>query len=160
MPFLNDCYAEARIYEPHDVQVNAYGAVSVRASDGGWLGVKPGEFEFVTDPAQPTPNYSTNLAPIYIAEQIFFYVMLNGGIRNPLHAISSKWFSELAAVKIRELLMPEPVDTRPPQPPNRSCNRHVDCEIAEKVRLEKHPGTNVPLSFHCHDEDCEDCFGQ
>jgi hypothetical protein len=43
-----------------------------------------------------------------------------------------------------------------------SCNRHVDCEMAVKVWLEKHPGqvsTDIPFSFHCHDDECEDCFG-
>ena|ERR1039458_10197308 len=43
-----------------------------------------------------------------------------------------------------------------------SCNRHVDCDIAIQVWLEKHPGktrTDIPFSFHCHDDECEDCFG-
>jgi hypothetical protein len=56
-------------------------------------------------PPQPNePNYSTNLAPVYLAEQIFFHVLLNGGKGNPFHAISSKWFVDIAAPKIRELL--------------------------------------------------------
>lgn len=43
-----------------------------------------------------------------------------------------------------------------------SCNRHVDCDVAIQVWLEKHPGktrTDIPFSFHCHDDECEDCFG-
>jgi len=41
----------------------------------------------------------------------------------------------------------------------RGCNRHDNCEVAEKARLEKNPGTYTPINFHCHDDDCEDCFG-
>lgn len=41
----------------------------------------------------------------------------------------------------------------------RSCNRHQDCDEAERKRLEKYPGTTTPLSFHCYDDECEDCFG-
>lgn len=76
-------------------------------------------------PQAPPPNYSTNLAPIYIAEQIFFHVLLKGGKGNPFTQIRSQWFSELAAAKIRELLTPSvsPLpdttgDSRPPQPPD------------------------------------------
>lgn len=39
-----------------------------------------------------------------LAEQIFFHVLLHGGNGNPFHAISSRWFIELAAPKISELL--------------------------------------------------------
>lgn len=59
-------------------------------------------------PQQPPEGapivYSTDLAPIYIAEQIFFHVLLHGGEGNPFHGIKSQWFAELAAPKIRELL--------------------------------------------------------
>jgi hypothetical protein len=45
----------------------------------------------------------------------------------------------------------------------RSCNRHVDCNIAENMWRAKHPTAVdeifIPLSFHCHDDECEDCFG-
>lgn len=40
----------------------------------------------------------------------------------------------------------------------RSCNRHDDCTKAEeefKAENGRAPGFN----FHCHDEECEDCFG-
>jgi len=40
-----------------------------------------------------------------------------------------------------------------------SCNRHVDCEMAEKVWKSKHEQQFVPANFHCHDDCCEDCFG-
>jgi hypothetical protein len=43
-----------------------------------------------------------------------------------------------------------------------SCNRHANCEMAVQVWLEKHPGMtrlDIPFSFHCHDDECEDCFG-
>ena len=37
----------------------------------------------------------------------------------------------------------------------RSCNRHVDCDVAdEKARAEGRFGAD-----HCHDGCCEDCFG-
>lgn len=53
-----------------------------------------------------------------------------------------------------------------PQPPaspvaKNSCNRHADCAKANEEWLKRNPGkTFVPFSFHCHSEDCEDCFGQ
>lgn len=39
------------------------------------------------------------------------------------------------------------------------CNRHKDCEQAEKDRLARNPGTLCPVNFHCHDDECEQCFG-
>lgn len=33
-----------------DAWCNDYGAVSVKCDDGSWLGVRPGEFEYVTLP--------------------------------------------------------------------------------------------------------------
>ncbi len=44
----------------------------------------------------------------------------------------------------------------------RSCNRHSDCDEAEDKVLAKHPGMKrweIGFNFHCHDEECEDCFG-
>lgn len=55
-----------------------------------------------------------------------------------------------------------PADTpMPPSEPAKrtSCNRHNDCEQAEKDRLTRHPGTLPPFSFHCHNDECEECFG-
>jgi hypothetical protein len=37
----------------------------------------------------------------------------------------------------------------------RSCNLHDDCNNADKFRLEKYG----KKAYHCHAEDCEDCFG-
>jgi|SRR6185437_1201379 len=48
-----------------------------------------------------------------------------------------------------------PVDAEP----KRSCNRHDDCDEAERFLLERHPGktkADIHLDFHCHREDCED----
>jgi hypothetical protein len=42
----------------------------------------------------------------------------------------------------------------------RSCNRHDDCAVADDRWREGHPGqTYPPPNFHCHDDCCEDCFG-
>jgi hypothetical protein len=42
----------------------------------------------------------------------------------------------------------------------KSCNRHADCDKANAEYLQRNPDKQfVPLSFHCHSEDCEDCFG-
>lgn len=43
----------------------------------------------------------------------------------------------------------------------RSCNRHDDCDEAERKVMEKHgiERHQISASFHCHDECCEDCFG-
>ena len=44
---------------------------------------------------------------------------------------------------------------------DRTCNRHFDCDKADKEWLERHPNEKyIPMNFHCHDDDCEDCFGQ
>ena len=43
-------------------------------------------------------------------------------------------------------------------PKIRSCNRHSNCEKAEK-KYEKEEGKPPWINFHCHDECCEDCFG-
>jgi hypothetical protein len=59
-------------------------------------------------PVEGPTNYSTNLAPVYIAEQIFFHVLMHGGEGNPFRSIANKWFIDLAAPKIRELLTAAP----------------------------------------------------
>lgn len=41
----------------------------------------------------------------------------------------------------------------------RSCNRHGDCDVAASEYREKY-GKDPGVNFHCHDEDCEDCFGK
>lgn len=47
-------------------------------------------------------------------------------------------------------------------PPLRQCNRHNDCDQANRDWLASNPGKQyweVPVNMHCHDDDCEDCFG-
>lgn len=49
---------------------------------------------------------------------------------------------------------------RPPRrtaPTSRTCNRHVDCDAAEYDYLLRQG--KLPIDFHCHDECCEECFG-
>jgi hypothetical protein len=40
---------------------------------------------------------------------------------------------------------------------SRSCNRHNDCEKAEE-NAKRNGQTNF-INFHCHDDECPDCFG-
>jgi hypothetical protein len=41
-----------------------------------------------------------------------------------------------------------------------SCNRHDNCDEARKTWLLNHPTEKfTPAGFHCHDDECEDCFG-
>lgn len=40
----------------------------------------------------------------------------------------------------------------------RSCNRHTDCDDAE-AREEKRTNAPILAGFHCHDDECPDCFG-
>jgi|ERR1700728_186564 len=82
------------------------------------------------------------------------------------HSISEETFK-----KIREIVeatgrydpfiglfpMPEPE----PIPKTRSCNRHFDCKEAEEKYYARYPKESrgyIP-NFHCHDDECEDCFG-
>ncbi len=39
------------------------------------------------------------------------------------------------------------------------CNRHDDCLKANERYIANHAGDHPPASFHCHDDECEDCFG-
>lgn len=42
----------------------------------------------------------------------------------------------------------------------RSCNRHDDCGEADKKWLANHPKElYTPVNFHCHNDECEECFG-
>jgi len=55
------------------------------------------------------------------------------------------------------------VSATAPEPVKRSCNRHNDCDAAEDEVLARNPGSTkmaIHPSFHCHDDCCEDCFGQ
>ena len=46
-----------------------------------------------------------------------------------------------------------------PQPiPSNSCNRHDDCKAADE-KFEKEYGRKPGFNFHCHDDECPDCFG-
>jgi hypothetical protein len=57
--------------------------------------------------------------------------------------------------------IPEPTKVKIKK--KRSCNRHDDCDKAEKELLARRPDKKnefISFSFHCHDECCEDCFGQ
>jgi hypothetical protein len=50
----------------------------------------------------------------------------------------------------------------PVKEPVRSCNRHSNCEEAENEVLARNPGkkrADIHPTFHCHDDECEDCLG-
>ena len=47
LPFPPFMVAKPGIYVPEDIDINQHGAVSVRALNGGWLGVKPNEMEWI-----------------------------------------------------------------------------------------------------------------
>ncbi len=42
------------------------------------------------------------------------------------------------------------------QPQVRSCNRHIDCDKADAEAK----ANGRYYADHCHDDCCEDCFGQ
>lgn len=74
-------------------------------------------------------------------------------------ASGEEWLEHITAVKkeqeTRSKPEPEPI------PKVKSCNRHFDCKEAEEVYYGKHPKEPrgyIP-NFHCHDDECEDCFG-
>jgi hypothetical protein len=60
-----------------------------------------------------------------------------------------------------------PLEPMPPLPePKRTCNRHDDCDAADaeyrawkaaKGERVPKPREYVP-NFHCHSDDCEECF--
>lgn len=43
--------------------------------------------------------------------------------------------------------------------PSNFCNRHSDCAAAVENFKRNNSGKTPGFNFHCHDEDCEDCFG-
>lgn len=56
-------------------------------------------------------------------------------------------------------LQPAGPKMAPMPEPSNSCNRHSDCKAASE-EYRKHTGQKfVPVSFHCFDDECEDCFG-
>ena len=46
-----------------------------------------------------------------------------------------------------------PIVDHPRQREPRSCNRHTDCNAVDDKVWPR-------FTDHCHDDDCEDCFGQ
>lgn len=42
------------------------------------------------------------------------------------------------------------------EPQHRTCNRHDDCDATDHRQWER----DGRRATHCHDEDCEECFGQ
>jgi hypothetical protein len=50
------------------------------------------------------------------------------------------------------------LDVTLPVVPKR-CNRHDDCAAAVENWKRNHNGEAPGLGFHCHDDECEDCFG-
>lgn len=54
----------------------------------------------------------------------------------------------------------------PSESEKRTCNRHADCDAAEREFTRLYPsgktlwnGVHVTAPDHCHSDDCEDCFG-
>ena len=76
---------------------------------------------------------------------------------------------KLAWVKDGEVV--DPFDMEPKMAPvvppeelparSRSCNRHSNCDKAEEEVMVRRGITRAEIhtSFHCHDDECEDCFG-
>jgi hypothetical protein len=64
-------------------------------------------------------------------------------------------------VKLREQFLKKP---EPPKEQGQnfkystSCNRHNDCKAATE-KFERDNGRKPGFNFHCHDDECEDCFG-
>jgi hypothetical protein len=56
---------------------------------------------------------------------------------------------------IRFEALPEPPELVIPT----GCNRHSNCKDAEAEYAKLH-GRHPGFNFHCHDDTCEDCFGQ
>jgi len=42
-----------------------------------------------------------------------------------------------------------------PPKPKRTCNMHEDCDAADARAVAR----GSLYSYHCHDDECEDCFG-
>jgi hypothetical protein len=62
---------------------------------------------------------------------------------NPMpQAVEHSWFGQREATPFRN-----------------SCNRHSDCAAATENWKRNHNGQLPGVNFHCHDEECEDCFG-
>lgn len=68
--------------------------------------------------------------------------------------------------------LPRVTPPEPVAPTRRSCNRHSDCDAADAERAANPiwldhqgricapgEGTKFDRADHCHDECCEECFG-
>lgn len=56
----------------------------------------------------------------------------------------------------------EAVDAARREAEANTCNRHNDCEAATKAYIERRKlkhAWEMPVDFHCHNENCEECFG-
>jgi hypothetical protein len=62
----------------------------------------------------------------------------------------------LASLKAAVVNPASPVQKPTPQRSRSTCNRHYDCDGADAEARARHGRA----ADHCHDECCEDCFGQ
>jgi hypothetical protein len=70
---------------------------------------------------------------------------------------SGEWKTEGGKTALVLWWCPSPVADPKPK---RGCNRHDDCDKADADWRKRHPGEQYPpTTFHCHDECCEECFG-
>jgi hypothetical protein len=87
-------------------------------------------------------------APHWIAEQIFFHVLMKGGEGNPFRSIRHQWFVELAAPKISEIM-------RAPAPPNREPVAYMCPKGCGCLWRDNHDGT---MSLYGpNSKSCQDC---
>ena len=42
---------------------------------------------------------------------------------------------------------------------NKGCNLHDDCAAFNAEYRKAHNTAFVPYNLHCHDDECEDCYG-
>ena len=69
--------------------------------------------------------------------------------------ISSEWKTEGDKTALVIWWCPSPTPE-----PKHGCNRHDDCAKADAGWRERNPGKQYPPpNFHCHDDCCEECFG-
>lgn len=59
-----------------------------------------------------------------------------------------------AAFVVNEVPTPQ---AAPIVPAKRTCNRHDDCDEADKKAVAR--GSKIGGAEHCHDDCCEECFG-
>lgn len=78
-------------------------------------------------------------------------LMMGKNRRNDPQIVEALAWADAADAYRKALDAPAPA----PAPTVRTCNRHVDCDAADAAA--KAAGKRVD---HCHDDDCEDCFGR